>query len=567
MFTSMKAFSKSLVTGCFIFLSVLATHGQPIPDAVAKKIDSLFLKWDNQFSPGCAIGIVRNDTLIYAKGYGMANLEYDIPNTPETIFHLASVSKQFTAYAILLLQQQGKLNIDDDIHQYLPWFPDLKEKITVRNLLNHTSGIRDQWQLLAIAGTRLDDVITQDQVIKILSKQQALNFKPGDQYSYSNSGFTMLAEIVKSVSGQSLKNFTDSAIFKPLGMSNTHFHDDYRAIVKNRSQSYDRFTGTKFANSILSYSTVGATSLFSNVDDLSKWVMHFYGPKQTDQKTVALLTQNAILNSGKQLSYAAGIAVDNFRGWKQYSHNGADAGFRTQVSIFPDCKMGFIILSNVGEMNVYGKIYDMAGIFINDTTKKKETAKNMQVADSVAILKDTIAMKKFVGNYMSEAGSSYRVYIQNQKLFVFGNNQNTQVAKNSKDSFYSLNNSEQQFFFTIKGKDTLVKIITPDQVFKLKKYEKVIASDETLKTYTGTYYCPELDCSYGIILKDHQLILTNAKYPDAKLSLLNRDHLQNNTWWMNHLMMLRNGNGKILGFEVNAGRVMHVRFNKLLIAP
>ena len=148
-------------------------------------------------------------------------------------------------------------------------------------------------------------------------------------------------------------------------------------------------------------------------------------------------------------------------------------------------------------------------------------------------------------------------------LFVFGNNQNKLLAKSLKDTFYAINNAEQKFVFSIKGKDTLVRAITPDQVFKLKKYAKVNPSDETLKTYTGTYYCPELDCSYGIILKDHQLILTNAKYPDTKLTLLNSDHLQNNNWWMNHLMMLRNSNDKIIGFEVNAGRLMHVRFNKL----
>src|SRR5437870_3843534 len=172
---------------------------QVLPDSVTKKIDNLFATWNRTGSPGCAIGIIRNDSLIYAKGYGMANIEYDIPITPETIFHMASVSKQFTACSIVLLAKQGKLKLDDDIHLYLPWFPDLKEKITIRNLLNHTSGIRDQWQLLAIAGTRLDDVITQDHIVKILSKQQALNFKPGEQYSYSNIGLTMLAEIVTSV--------------------------------------------------------------------------------------------------------------------------------------------------------------------------------------------------------------------------------------------------------------------------------------------------------------------------------------------------------------------------------
>src|ERR1700692_4647548 len=195
----MTILKKSLLA-CLIFCSTNAiVTAQTLPEVTTKKIDSLFKEWNNNISPGYAIGVVRNDSLIYAKGYGMANLEYNIPITPETIFHMASVSKQFTAFSIVILAQEGKLSLDDDIRKYLPWFPDLKVKITVRNLLNHTSGIRDQWQLLAIAGTRIDDVITQEQIVKILSKQQALNFQPGEKYTYSNSGFTLLAEIVKSV--------------------------------------------------------------------------------------------------------------------------------------------------------------------------------------------------------------------------------------------------------------------------------------------------------------------------------------------------------------------------------
>ena len=219
----MRIKTRSLILVLISIVIAAKTFAQSLPDSTITKINKLFAQWDKGNSPGCAVAIVRNDSILFAKGYGMANLEYNIPIEPATIFHMASVSKQFTALSIVLLAKQGKLQLDDDIHKYLSWFPDLKEKITIRNLLNHTSGIRDQWQLLAISGTRLDDVITQDHIVKILSKQQALNFKPGEQYSYSNSGFTMLAEIVRSVTGQSLRQFTDSAIFKPLGMSQHAF--------------------------------------------------------------------------------------------------------------------------------------------------------------------------------------------------------------------------------------------------------------------------------------------------------------------------------------------------------
>ena len=559
---AMKKIILFLSLPAFIFFE--NTSAQSLPDSTIKKIDSLFSKWNNNYSPGCTVGIVRNDSLIFSKGYGMANLEYEIPNSPATIYHMASVSKQFTAYSIVLLARQGKLQLEDDIHKYLPWFPDLKEKITIRNLLNHTSGIRDQWQLLAISGTRLDDVITQDHIVKLLSKQQALNFKPGEQYSYSNSGYTMLAEIVKSVTGQTLRKFTDSAIFKPLGMANTHFHDEYTEIEKNRSYSYDRTDSVHFTNSILSYSVAGATSLFTNINDMSKWVMNFYDYKIGDQQDISMLTQKGKLNSGKELSYALGIVSDTYKGWRQFSHSGGDAGYRTHVAVFPDLKMGFIVFSNLGDINPSAKLYQMADLFIKDTTTKKEAVKAEKRDSVAAVLKDTVYMQKFVGSYIDESGLPFSFDIRNRKLYYKIYNQNNFLIKERNDTFSISDAPEIKFVFSTKAKDTLVDIFTPDQSYHLKKYVKDTSQpDEVLKAYTGVYYCPELDCKYGIILKDHQLMLTNDKYNDTKLTVVNNDHLTNDYWWINHLMMIRDATNDITGFEVNSGRIMHLRFNKI----
>jgi CubicO group peptidase (beta-lactamase class C family) len=553
-----------VIIGIIIFGGTIKVFAQSLPDSTIKKIDSLFLKWNTANSPGCTVGIIRNDSLIFSKGYGMANLEYSIPNEPQTLYHMASISKQFTAFSIVLLARQGKLKLDDDIHKWLPWFPDLKEKITIRNLLNHTSGIRDQWQLLAIAGTRLDDVITQDQIKKILSKQQALNFKPGDQYSYSNSGFTLLAEIVKAVSGQTLRQFTDSAIFKPLGMASTHIHDDYTEIEKSRSYSYDRKDSAHFANAILSYSVAGATSLFTNINDMSKWIMNFYDHKVGDEVDINMLTQNGKLNNGKKLSYALGIVNDTWRGWRQYSHGGSDAGYRTYVTVFPDLKMGFIVFSNLGDFDPGSKAYAMADLFIKDTASKKEVVKKDQRDSTSAILKDTISVKRFTGTYIGEEGLPFSFNIINRQLHYQIFNETNFLIKGAKDTFSIPQAPEIKFIFGIKGKDTTVDLITPDQLYHLKKYiNDTSHTDEYLKAYTGSYYCPELDCRYGIVLKDHHLFLTNSKYNDAKLALNGKDHLTDVNWWINHLMMLRDNKNNIRGFEVNSGRIMHLRFNKI----
>lgn len=555
---------KSVTLLLLCFTTTATLYAQSIPDSITKKIDSLFTKWNTPNSPGCTIGIVRNDSLIYAKGYGQANLEYGIANTPETIFHMASISKQFTATAIILLARQGKLSLEDDIRKYLPWFPDMKKKTTIRNLLNHTSGIRDQWQLLAISGTRLDDVITQEHIVKILSKQTALNFNPGEKYSYSNSGFTMLAEIVKKVSGQSLRSFTDSAIFKPLQMNSTHFHDDYTEVEKNRSYSYERKDSAHFTNAILSYSNAGATSLFTNIPDMSKWIMHFDDAAPANQELIRLLTQKGKLNNGKELSYACGIVVDTYKGWKQYSHGGADAGYRTYISVLPDLKMGFVVFSNLGDFDAGGKAYAIADLFVKDTTQKKEAEKKTPRDSAAAILTNEPHWKKFAGHYIGEDGLPFSFDIKNHQLFYHIYSESNFLINDRKDTFSIPEAPAIKFVFTTNKTDTICDITTPDQAYHLKKYiQDTVQTDAVLRPYAGTYYCAELDCKYGISLKDHHLVLTNAKYNDAALTLVNRDHLTNDNWWINHLKITRNSKGGITGFEVNSGRIMQLKFAKI----
>jgi CubicO group peptidase (beta-lactamase class C family) len=548
----------------FAFAVTANGSAQGLADSTIKKINGFFDDWNKPGSPGCAVGIVKNDSLIFSKGYGMANLEYGIPISDQTIFHMASVSKQFTAFSIVLLASRGKLSLDDDIRKYLQRFPDLKEKISIRNLLNHTSGIRDQWQLLAIQGTRIDDVITQEHIIKILSRQQALNFKPGEQYSYSNSNFTLLAEIVRAVSGQSLRKFTDSAIFKPLGMTSTHFHDDYTEIVQNRADSYDRKDSLHYTKSILSYSNVGTTSLFTNVQDMSKWIRNFFDHTVGNKSDVEVLTTKAILNNGKRLDYAAGIATDSYKGWRQFSHGGADAGFRTFIAAFPDLKTGVIVFSNVGDFNPGSKAHQIADLFIQDTAKKIKTKKPEKTDTSSVLSKnDSANLHPYVGDYVGDEGTNLSLEIKKGKFYYRSDAQSFLLKKDSTGLYSMVIDPDIRFLLNIHLKDTTIAINTPDQQYFLKKYIPVPANDDVLEAYIGKYYSPELDCSYGIVLKAHRLYLTNNKYDDTPLTLAGPDHLISDFWWINHLMVRRNISNQITGFEINSGRVMHVQFNKV----
>lgn len=559
----MQIYINLLLTLIVFGAALQGITAQTLPPEITSKIDSLFSQWDKTSSPGCAVGVVRNDSLIFSKGYGTANLEYGIPITPTTIFHMASVSKQFTAYSILLLEKQGKLSLEDDIHKYLNWFPDLKEKITILNLLNHTAGIRDQWELLAIAGTRLDDVITQDQIIKILAKQQALNFKPGTDWSYSNSGFTLLAEIVRSVSGQTLRQFTDSAIFKPLGMKNTHFHDDYTEIVPNRSYSYVTAGKDHYANAVLSYSNVGATSLFTNIDDMSKWIINFYKPTAGDQKEIQELTQPVIVNGTKRRNYAKGIVADSIYGQKRYQHGGVDAGYQTFVSVFPELKMGFIVFSNLGNVNAQRMNEQLASLFIKDTSPKRKS-KSSQRDSAQAVLTNTGNLQNYTGDYIADDATHFAFVLKDQKLYaITPNGQYHLLIRAGTDVYAVFADTTSYFQFSGAGTNRpRIDEYWPGNHLQFEKYDTAAKTDRQLIAYSGVYYCPELDCNYRIGLKDHRLFLSNAKYNDSPLTVFGDDHLVANFWWMNHLHITRNTKNQVTGFELNGNRVMHLKFVK-----
>lgn len=243
------------------------------------QVDKLFAAWNKTTSPGCALSVMKDGRIIYKRGYGMADLDHDVVITPSSVFHVASMSKQFTATLILLLAQEGKLSLDDEARKYIPELPDFGDRITIRHLIHHTSGLRDQWDLLGLAGWRYSlDLITDEDVLSVMARQKDLNFRPGDRYLYCNTGYTLLAQIVKRVIGRSLRDFTAARIFEPLGMKNTHFRDDHAEIVKGMAYGYVPSFDT-FKLSITNFDTVGATSLLTTVEDLALWDENFYNPR------------------------------------------------------------------------------------------------------------------------------------------------------------------------------------------------------------------------------------------------------------------------------------------------
>ena len=359
----------------------LPIHGllaaEPTPEAIASKVDDLFGEWAKPDSPGCALAVVRGGRVVYAKGYGMADLEHGVAITPRTVFYIGSVGKQFTAYAVVKLAHQGKLALDDEIRKHLPEFPDFGRPITIRHLIHHTSGLRDFFELLSLAGTREGDLVTQKDLLRIIWKQRELNFQPGEQFLYSNSNYAVLATIVERVTGESFRDWMASNVFAPLGMSQTQVCDDHTRLIKDRAWSYRPDPDAKgaFKAVVLPYSGYGAGGIYSTADDLVRWVSNYTKPRAEDDRVIRQMLEPGRLNSGQPIDYAFALVAGQHQGLKLIGHSGALAGYRAYVGYFPDQDLGVIVLSNLASFVAMGKAMQVAELFLSEHMPEIKTAK------------------------------------------------------------------------------------------------------------------------------------------------------------------------------------------------
>lgn len=418
--------------------SVNLRRTEPVAATPEGRVDQLMVAYDRPDAPGVALAITQDGAILYERGYGSANLEYDIPITPETIFHVASVSKQFTAFAVTMLAAEGALSLDDDVRKYIPEVPDFGKTITLRHLIHHTSGLRDQWNLLALAGWRLDDVITKEHILKLISNQKELNFEPGAEMVYCNTGYTLLAETVARVTGEPFPAWTAENIFKPLRMTNTHFHDDHEMIVKNRAYSYALSPNGGYQKSVLSYANVGATSLFTTVEDLARWTSNLQdGHIVGGRAVVDQMHEPGVLNDGETLSYAFGLSIGTFRGLDFVGHSGGDAGFRSYAGRFPDQQFVVVILSNHGSANPAELARQVAEVYLSDDMEPPAAAGSPDPpAEEIPPPSPTLA--DFTGTYTSEElDTTYRLFVEDGRLIARHQRHPDMVLTPSADDAFS----------------------------------------------------------------------------------------------------------------------------------
>lgn len=540
---------------------------EPLADTPSGRVDQLFAAWDRPGSPGAAVAVARNGEILHEAGYGSAQLEYDIPITPSTVFHVASVSKQVTAFAVAILATEGRLSLDDDIRRHIPELPDFGDTITIRHLIHHTSGLRDQWTLLAMAGWRLDDVITRDQILRVITRQRELNFKPGDRYLYCNTGYTLLAEIVARTTGQSFPEWTAEHLFEPLGMTSTHFHDDHQMIVPNRAYSYAPGSTGGYRKSVLSYANAGATSLFTTARDLVLWMHNLDTGELGGPEVVERMHARGILNDGDTISYAFGLGHDTFRGLPTVGHGGADAGFRSDVLRFPGRGISIAVLSNLASFDAGGMSRRIAEIYLAEEltrapkgTAGEEPPETRAEAPSV----DREILEAYQGEYELGPGVRLEVRLAGDRLVAQATGQPELELEPRSEATFAVPSVGAELAFIRESDEfaTAVVVRQGGREIRAERVEDFVPATVDLTAYTGVYDSPELQTTYELVAEDGVLIAKHIRHDPITLTPSRPDQFTGDRWFFGEARFERAEDGSITGMRVSAGRVRNLLFAK-----
>lgn len=521
-------------------------------------VDRLFAQWDKPDSPGCALAVLRDGRIIYERGYGQATLEYDSPITPATIFHVASISKQFTAFAVALLAQEGKLALDDDLRKYIPELPPFGHTITLRHCIHHTSGLRDQWNLVIAAGWRMSDVITTSDILELVQHQQELNFLPGAEYSYCNTGYTLLAQTVARVSGMPFRDFCAQRIFQPLKMHDTHFHDDCEEVVRQRAYSYFSSEKGQFRNAVLSYSNAGGTSLFTTVEDLARWDQNFYDASVGGREVIDQMHVRGKLNDGTSLSYAFGLSIGEYRGLRIVEHAGGDAGFRCMLTRFPDQHFSVAVLGNVAGMDPGKLVRQVADNYLAD--EFKQASEPATLAKPAVTGMETPSTR--AGIYYAAATSEILLLeVRDGKLVIPNGPELVPLAPGR----YGLANDPavEFHFVTVKEAQQVHKIRSTGKPIIYEALPGVHPTADQLAEYAGKYYSPELDVIYTVLVNEGQLLLHQRKYGDAPMQPAFADAFKCAAMNGTLDLLFHRRDDWVSGFKLSTGNLRNLRFVRL----
>jgi CubicO group peptidase (beta-lactamase class C family) len=542
-----RALTGLLVLG---FGQIEVARGQLSADTAAA-VDKVFAAYNRTDSPGCALGLDRNGRPLYRHGYGMASLEQGVPWSENSVSESGSVAKQFTAGAIIHLALAGKIDLDAPVQKYIPELYDYGTPVTVRMMLHHTSGIRDMWTLFVLAGVPLGSrLITTEQALQMVYRQRELNFPPNSQYLYSNSGFLLLGEIVRRVTGKPLADYSRDEFFRPLGMSHTQWRDDWNRVIPGRATAYT--SGSRGLRVDMPFMNVyGAGGLLTTIGDLLIWNEQLSHPTIGGKAWADTMVQRGRLTTGRDIDYAFGLSIVKHRGEREISHGGATGGYRTFVARWPDRGLSLALLCNLGNINPDGLAHQVADVFLGGAPEARTpVTSGPNGATDVA---------KYAGRYRAPATEDLLAFSVSDGRLMADLGVKVPLEPIGLNRFKApLGSIEIVFEPGPDGKPARVLMVGDDTT----RYEPVITSPMTaaeLAELAGTYYGSELDATYVVVPRNDRLAITVGGEPET---LVDRTGPLSFGSANRSLRFTRAKTGKIDGFLLFAGRVRNLRFTR-----
>ena len=516
---------------------------------VTQRIDQIFALWQLGECPGGQVAVRQKGTLVYDKCFGYADLEHQLPVTDRSVFHVASVSKQLTVMAVMLLHEDGLLNIDHDIRDYIPEHIAFSEPVTVRDLMNNVSGIRDIWELQMLRGVRIDDTITQKDAVRIIANQRALNFEPRTQYRYSNSNFVLLAEIAEKVSGLSLNDFLQARVFRPLGMESTVIRDRYWQRIDNRAVSFHD-NGSAYFHHVLNYGSYGSTSLHTTAHDFLRWMDTFSNPTVCKPETIGEMFVVPKLKGDAQTSYAGGLMLGDLGGHRYIEHGGADASFRSVNMHFPEDELDIVILANTAILHPGTAARAIARILLGLDAP----------AEPDGFCDDAFRPEDAPGTYyaIQPDGSMIveQVYEKDGTLYLtdlYEDAPLTHVAGNE----YRAGHSPMRLFlgnhagFVLNGGRVA-----------LTRHDTEPENDECLLAYEGRYESEEVETAYTVYAENGALFIDHFRNGRQRLLRLSRDCYLAPYLGTLTVRFTRGSGDRVIGLSCTSGRVLGLNFSK-----
>ena len=571
-------FGSGLLLACAILGWAAPAHAQPADDLRARRVDSLYAHYDTAPSPGLAIAVVRDGQVVLRRGYGMASIEHGARITPQTVFDVASVSKQFTGLAIAMLSARGAISLDDDVAKYIPELAGLPHRVTIRHLLHHTSGIRDWPGTLSVGGWRFDDVIAFDQILRMAYRQRTLNFVPGTEHLYSNTGYNLLAEVVLRVTKQSFRAWTHEHLFAPLKMERTFFRNDHLEVVPDRAFGYARTAGGTWKHVPNSLTALGSSSLFSTVDDMARWMLNFEDGRVGGTAVRAMRTPGR-LNDGSPVAYAFGVLTGSYRGLPMFTHSGSWAAFSTYLAYLPEQRFGVVVLANSSAIDAQAAVIRVTNIYLERelaTANAPSSTPGAPPTQSVAAAPDspttqdvpaqqdipTTVLDRYVGLYRLGPGWYTEIRRDGGRLVSQATNEGaaTMTPRSEREFWIEAYGASMIFHRDPAGRVTHLEY---RGAMRPRVTRSVAPTTRGLAELAASYESEELGTSYRVAHEDGRLVLHHPRHGGVLLTWVNGEEFSSPTWFLRSITFERDRRGRATSLVVNGDpRSRNIRFTR-----